>query len=297
MSNLNKFKIYSFYRFVSVNNKKKIKFEIEKFLKDKNIKGTILIADEGVNATVAGSKEILDLLIKCIKMLLKIRLISLKINKIDYLPFNKMKIRLKNEIVSLGYPNLIIGRSSGKYIHPKDWDKLTNKKKIKTIDTRNIYEIPIGRFVNTLNPLTKSFREFPNKFIDLKIDKNQEIALYCTGGIRCEKASAYLKTKGFKKIYQLEGGILNYLDYHKDKSKINNWRGECFVFDKRVSVNKNLNKGKYLQCYGCRRPITKKDLNSKNYQHGVHCHYCYFERSEEQKKRSNDRQKQIDLSK
>ena len=293
----NKMQIYSFYRFKKISNKTELKRKLDKYLQKKNCKGTILIAKEGINGSVSGEVNDLNQLLMFIKIIFKIRKLSLKKNPTTYLPFNKMKVRLKKEIVSLGFPNLNVIKSNSEYIHPKDWDKFTNQKKIKLIDTRNVYEIPIGKFENAINPLTSSFREFPKKFHDLKIDKNQEIALYCTGGIRCEKASTYLKIKGFRKVYQLKGGILNYLDYYKKRSKINKWRGECFVFDKRVSVNKNLEEGSFLQCYGCRRPLSQEDLKSKYYLRGVYCPYCCEERTDDQKKRSKDRQEQIDLFK
>tara|TARA_B100001248_G_scaffold89409_1_gene65979 strand:- start:32471 stop:33367 length:897 start_codon:yes stop_codon:yes gene_type:complete len=287
-------KIYSFYRFKKIKNKKKFKFDLDIFLKNKNIRGTILIASEGINGTISGDSKDLKSIINLIKKILNIRVLSLKINVFDHHPFSRIKVRLKNEIVTLGLKDSILKINNGKYVKPKDWDKLINSNEVKCIDTRNKYEISIGKFSNSINPGMKSFREFPEKFQKLEINKNLKIAIYCTGGIRCEKASAYLKSQGYKKVYQLEGGILNYLDEQKLINKKDNWQGECFVFDKRVTVNKNLKQGKYLQCYGCRRPIPHKMVFSENYKKGVHCPYCYLERTKEQKRKSTDRQKQID---
>ncbi len=295
MSN-DKIEIYSFYRFIEIKDKKSLKLKLDSFIANLSIKGTILIADEGINASISGNKADLKYILDYIKRVLKIRKIFLKINLINNHPFNKIKVRLKKEIVSLGIDKLSVDQKKVKYIHPKHWDNFINNNDIVCIDTRNLYEITIGNFKNSINPKTKSFREFPENFKNLKLKKEQKIAMYCTGGIRCEKASTFLKSKGFKNVYQLKGGILGYLSYNEKSSKKNNWQGECFVFDQRVTVNKKLNKGKFLQCYGCRRPISYQDTLSKNYKKGVCCTYCYDERTAEQKQRSSDRQKQIDAN-
>lgn len=286
-------KIFSFYRFKEIENKKKLKLILEKYTSKFDIKGTILIADEGINGTVSGRSNELKKLLSYVRKVIKIRKISLKINLAQIHPFNKFKIRIKKEIVSIGIPNLSVNNELSKYIKPTEWSEFIQKNNVKLIDTRNIYEIAIGKFKNAINPETKTFREFPTKFDELKIKRNENIAIYCTGGIRCEKAAAYLNQKGYKNVYQLEGGILNYLEKTKNNDKQIKWNGECFVFDKRVAVNNTLNLGRYKQCYGCRRPITLKDSKSKNYKHGVYCPYCYRERSEIQIKRSTDRQEQI----
>ena len=289
--------IYSFYRFVKIGDKERYKIMLEHFLQAQgNIKGTILIADEGINGAISGKKDDLQKIILFIKKILKVRKLSLKINNVDFLPFNRLKLRLKKEIVSLGIKNLNITKNKAKYIKPSQWDSLIKNKEVKLIDTRNNYEIPIGSFEKSINPSINSFRDFPTKFNNLKLKKNQKIAMYCTGGIRCEKASAYLKSRGYKNVYQLEGGILNYLDFKKNSLSKNSWKGECFVFDKRVTVNKKLISGKYKQCHGCRMPLSKKDISSKFYIKGVSCIYCYDNRSKEQKNKSLMRLKQIDLS-
>ena len=286
------FYVYSFYRFKNIKNKKTIKLKLEQFISNKVVKGTILIANEGVNGSISGSKGDLLNIIKFIKKLLCIKKIELKINLVDFLPFNRMKIRLKGEIVSLGKGLIDVSQKTNKFIEPNKWDSFIKQKKIKLIDLRNTYEIDIGNFRNAINPNTKNFREFPNKFKKMNIGKNDMIAMYCTGGIRCEKAAGYLNHKGYKNVYQLKGGILNYFKHVENSEK---WNGECFVFDDRVSVKQNLSKGKYSQCFGCRRPITNKDTKSKYFIKGVCCPYCYSERSNEQKRRSYQRQKQINI--
>ena len=289
--------VYTFYRFITLKDPKKSKDTINSFFKSKSIKGTILIAGEGINGSLSGSKKDLDESIKFLKSHLNIRKLIIKVNKVDFLPFNKLRIRLKKEIVSLGKGKININKYSGELVHPKYWKKIISKKNIKLIDVRNEFEISIGKFKGAMNPNTKSFREFPASLKKMNIKKSDTIAMYCTGGIRCEKASAYLKIIGYKNIFQLDGGIIKYLNYYKNDRKKNIlWEGECFVFDNRVTINKQLHKGKYLQCYGCRRPITNEETKSIFYQKGVTCPYCYSERSLAQKNKSLQRQKQKDLA-
>tara|TARA_B100001094_G_C18184376_1_gene802835 strand:- start:2675 stop:3607 length:933 start_codon:yes stop_codon:yes gene_type:complete len=287
--------IYSFYRFKNLKNIRSLKTILEKFSKNKLILGTILLANEGINGTISGTKKDLDVIITKIKQIIKIRKISLKVSKNQFIPFYRLKIRLKKEIVTIGDSSIKPEKKSGKHIPPKKWDKIVNSSKYLLIDTRNDYEVGIGSFKNSLNPKTKSFRNFPEYIKQLNIDKNYPIAMFCTGGIRCEKASSYLIKNGFKDVSQLDGGILNYLEYKKNK-KTNTWQGECFVFDNRVSVDKNLNKGLHDQCYGCRQPITKEDMKHRSYIKGVSCKYCINAKTDTKKNSSLVRQKQIDLA-
>ncbi len=287
--------IYSFYRFKNLKNIKYIKKQLVKFSKDKLILGTILIANEGINGTLSGTKKNLNLVIKELKKILKIKKLSLKIAKNQFIPFYRLKIRLKKEIVTIGNKSVKPEKISGQHIAPKDWDKIIFNKDYLIIDTRNEYEISIGTFKNAYNPKIKSFRDFPDYVKNSELDKNQAIAMFCTGGIRCEKASSYLIKKGFTDVSQLDGGILNYLEYKKNK-KINTWNGECFVFDNRVSVNKDLRKGSYDQCYGCRHPITKADMKLKSYVKGASCKYCIKDKSNKKIISSLERQRQIDVA-
>lgn len=288
-----KFYVVSFYRFIKINNKGQVKILVDDYIKLKSIRGTILLANEGLNASISGKLCDLENTITKIKKILKIRKLELKISQVSFLPFNKIKVRLKKEIVSLGKGVIDVNRNTGKKISPSKWNDIIKRNNVKLIDTRNNYEIEIGKFNGAINPGTNNFREFPQKLEKLKIKKKDKIAIYCTGGIRCEKASAYLKNKGYKNIIQLDGGILNYLKYINQNNVKSLWRGDCFVFDDRVSINHKLKKGKYYQCYGCRRPITKEDMLSPKYKKGVSCSYCFFERSDRQKMKSQTRQDQI----
>lgn len=287
------FLIYSFYRFVIINNKIDIKNKLDNFFSKKLVRGTILVSSEGINASISGYENDLNECIRLIKESLNIRKLEIKIHHTNFLPFNRIKVRLKKEIVSLGKGSINVKTNTGKIISAKKWDQVLQDKNTKIIDVRNIFEIEIGKFKNSINPKTDSFREFPAAFKKLKLNFNDKIAMYCTGGIRCEKASAYLREIGYKNVSQLQGGVINYLQNKINTNRINNWKGDCFVFDERVAINKKLAKSKYIQCYGCRRPITTKDTLSKYYKKGVTCPYCYNKRTSEQKKRSLSRQKQI----
>ena len=254
--------VYTFYRFKTLRKINEIKITINKCFTKKNIRGTILIANEGVNGSLSGTKLELDDCIKFLKKCLKIRKLDMKVNEVNFIPFNRLRIRIKKEIVTLGQGAINVNKYKGKLVPPKKWDELIQDKNTKLIDVRNEFEIDIGKFNHSNNPKTKSFRDFPSSLKKMEIKKNDSIAMYCTGGIRCEKASAYLKQKGYKNVYQLEGGIIKYLEYKKNKNSL--WKGECFVFDDRVTINKRLLKGKYFQCYGCRHPITIKEMQSKH---------------------------------
>ncbi len=293
---MNKIFVYTFYRFLKINDKKKLKKEFDKYLSGKPIRGTILIADEGINGSVSSDIENLDKLILFIKKAINIRKLDVKINNSKFVPFNRMKVRLKKEIVTLGKGDLKIEKLNEAKIHPKNWNRIISSKNTILIDVRNKFEIKIGKFKNAINPNTDSFRDFPKFVSKLKVEKNTKIAMYCTGGVRCEKASAYLKTKGYNNVLQLKGGIIEYLKYKSGSKENSMWRGDCFVFDNRVAINKKLIAGRYIQCYGCRRPLTKKDTKSCKYKKGVHCHFCFNKRSEKQIKSSESRQSQIDIN-
>ena len=287
--------IYTFYRFKKFIDIKTIKTSLNKYTKNKLILGTILLANEGVNGSISGTEEDLNEFIFLIKKVLKIKKLSIKISQNKFIPFYRLKIRLKKEIITIGDITIKPEKNAGEYVDPKKWDDIINNKKYLIIDTRNDYEVSIGSFKNAINPRTKSFRDFP-KFIEkLNIKKNQPIAMFCTGGIRCEKASSYLLKNGYKDISQLDGGILNYLEVNKN-NKNTSWKGECFVFDNRVAVNNKLNKGTYEQCYGCKYPITKQDMKLKSYKKGATCKYCINLKSRIKIQSSITRQNQIETA-
>tara|TARA_B100001057_G_scaffold485571_1_gene565463 strand:+ start:669 stop:1601 length:933 start_codon:yes stop_codon:yes gene_type:complete len=292
----NSFKVYSFYRFKKIEKIIDIKKEIVSFLSKQNIRGTILISVEGLNGSISGTKVELDNFIQYLKKKLNIRKLEIKDNNTSFLPFNKMKVKIKNEIVSFGQGRIDTIKYHGTDVNPEDWNDIILDENTKLIDVRNEFEIGIGHFNRSINPKTNSFRQFPFSLKKMKLKKDDKIAVYCTGGIRCEKASAYLKANGYKNVYQLKGGVINYFEYSKNNKKKNLWHGECFVFDQRVTIKKNLNKGKYEQCFGCRRPITKEQISSNKYKKGVHCPLCYDERSIKQKNSSLSRQTQIDIA-
>ena len=285
--------IYTFYRFKNITDIETKKTILDKYIKNKLILGTILLANEGVNGTVSGTKKDLNNFLSLIRKVLKITKMSIKISQNAFIPFYRLKIRLKKEIVTIGDKTIKPEKITGKHIDPVKWDKIIHNKKYLIIDTRNDYEVTIGSFKNAINPKTKSFRDFP-KFIEkLDIKKNQPIAMFCTGGIRCEKASSYLLKNGYKDISQLDGGILNYLEVKKN-IKSSSWTGECFVFDNRVAINKKLEEGSYEQCYGCRHPITKQDIKLKSYKKGATCKYCIKVKTSQKILSSSVRQGQID---
>ena len=286
--------VYTFYRFKSIKNINKIKYELEMNLKRFNtIKGTILIANEGINGSLAGIDKEIKIVLKKIKFILGIRNLSLKVNQSEFIPFYKLKVRIKNEIVTLGIKGIDVTKKTGNFIITSNWDKLLLNKKIITLDVRNKYERKIGYFKNSKNIEMSNFKEFPKKIKELNLDKKSKIAMYCTGGIRCEKASSYLLSIGYTNVMQLDGGIINYLNTKKKKSS---WNGECFVFDNRVSVNSELEQGNYRQCHGCRSPLSRKDVNSSKYQKGVSCPNCYDKKSNNQKRRYAIRQSQINAA-
>ena len=292
----NNIAIYSFYRFVDINNVNFVKNVLKKKLDKEIIRGTILISKEGINGSISGFERDSLQSIKTIKKVLNIRKLSLKINYNKFVPFYRLKIKIKKEIVSLGRGNVSMNLITGKFIDPKDWHGVLNDSNIKIIDTRNQYEIGIGKFKNSININMKSFRDFPKQINKTKLKKTDTIAMYCTGGIRCEKASSYLINEGFKNILQLNGGILNYLDFIKKTKSESLWKGECFVFDNRVAVNHNLEIGSFDQCHGCRHPITNEHKKSKYFIKGVCCPKCYDQRSEKQLNKSTTRQEQINIA-
>ena len=296
---MNNICIISFYKFVTILDLEELKIQIENICSMFETKGTILIAPEGINGTIEGSKNNIKKFLETLKNNKKFSDI---IPKYSYSPkdsFNRMKVRLKKEIVTIGNTEVNPNKYIGKYIEPNDWNELISDPNTILIDTRNEYEVAIGTFKGAINPKTKSFRDLPN-WIKNNLEneddnyKDKKIAMFCTGGIRCEKSTSYLVQKGFTNVSHLKGGILKYLENIPKKKSL--WDGECFVFDQRVSVAEELKPGSYLMCHGCRMPLKPEDTKLKSYIHGVSCKYCHNKKSAESKKRYADRQKQINLA-
>ena len=296
---LDKYIISTFYKFLVLENYKELKIKFDKSLSKTNIKGTILFANEGVNGTIAGSESDLKKFFLYMDKFSQFKDINPKFSSNNKNPFLRMKVRLKKEIVTIGIPEVSPSNLVGKYLNVEEWNEFLNESDSMIIDTRNDYEVSIGTFKNSINPKIKSFRNFPNwvqkNLIDKKVSKKSKIGMFCTGGIRCEKSTSYLKQLGFENVFHLDGGILKYLE--NVKSDENEWKGECFVFDYRVSLNDSLEKGEYDMCYACRMPLSKENKKNKHYLKGQSCEYCYDQTTIKQKKRFNEREKQIKLSK
>jgi len=291
--------VAALYKFSSISKPKELQDEIRSQLKELSIYGTVLVGEEGLNGTIAGTHKKINEAVKYIKSIQGFSNLDIKFSQSQENPFVRLKVKLKKEIVTIGDESINPNHKVGDYIDPQDWNDLISDKNTILIDTRNNYECSIGTFKNAINPNTVKFREFPEwiedqNFSDDEKDK-KNFAMFCTGGIRCEKASSFMKERGFKNVNHLKGGILNY--FEKIDASISLWEGECFVFDDRVSVKHDLSVGTYDMCHGCRMPITEKDKKNNKYIRGVACPACFDNTSEEQKNRYMSRQKQVDLAK
>lgn len=287
--------VCALYRFVDLANYEEIQTPLLNILNANQVKGTLLLASEGINGTIAGNQEGIDNVLNWLKFDPRLADLTAKFSFDTENPFYRTKVKLKKEIVTMGIQGIDPNRVVGTYVKPKDWNALISDPEVLLVDTRNDYEISIGTFENAIDPKTTNFREFP-KYVKENLDpaKHKKVAMFCTGGIRCEKSTAYLKEQGFDEVYHLEGGVLKYLEEVPEEETM--WKGECFVFDNRVSVNHQLEKGQYDQCHGCRLPITEEDKKSEKYMQGVSCHQCHDSLSEQQKLRFLEREKQIRLS-
>ncbi|MDA8920470.1 rhodanese-related sulfurtransferase [Porticoccaceae bacterium] len=284
------------YKFVALPNYGSIRHPLLKVMTDNQVYGTLLLAAEGINGTISGTRENIDSVLHWIGQQPGLENIDTKESFDDEIPFYRTKVKLRKEIVTMGVEGIDPRQVVGTYVKPEDWNDLISDPDVLVVDTRNDYEVQIGTFKNAIDPKTTSFREFP-EWANNNIDRasNKKIAMFCTGGIRCEKSTAYMKEQGFDQVYHLEGGILKYLEkVPKDQSL---WQGECFVFDNRVAVDQDLKRGSYDQCHACRMPITEQEKNLDSYQEGLSCHHCYGILSEEQKQRFAQRQKQVQLAK
>lgn len=287
--------VAALYHFTRFPAPEALQAPLQKVCDDVGVKGSLLLANEGINGTIAGTRNGINTVLAAIRALPGCDEFEHKESTASTLPFNRMKVRLKKEIVTMGQPDVDPTLSVGNYIAPEDWNELIGQEDVVLIDTRNDYEVAIGTFENAIDPKTTSFSEFPQWWQDNK-DRfhNKRVAMFCTGGIRCEKSTNYLLGQGVADVFHLKGGILKYLeDVPKSDST---WDGECFVFDARVSVGHGLKEGPYHLCYACRRPISDDDLSRPEYEKGVSCHQCIDENTEERRTRFRERQKQVRLS-
>ena len=288
--------VVALYKFVTLNDFETLKPTILDQLLSRDIRGTLLLALEGINGTISGDKQQLTEFLEWLIQDARFDGIDYKFSYHLEQPFNRTKVKLKKEIVTMGIDNIDPNNVVGTYVDASEWNELISDPDTLLIDTRNSYEVNIGTFENAINPNTETFREFPS-YVDKNLDpaKHKKVAMCCTGGIRCEKASAFMKERGFDEVFHLKGGILKYLESVDESDTM--WNGECFVFDERVAVNHQLEKGQYDQCHACRHPITASDKESHEYIAGVSCPRCYESVTPEQKQRFKEREKQVQLAK
>lgn len=288
--------VVSFYRFFDLPDPRAVREELQSLCEQHALLGTVLIANEGFNGTVAGRRTAIDAVLCRLRELAGIDDdLDARWTEAYEPPFRRMRVRVKKEIVSLGRPDILPHRNTGKHVAPARWNALLEDPNVLVIDTRNHYEFEVGTFPGALDPGNDSFREFPEFAKELAAtSKDQPLAMFCTGGIRCEKASALMLELGFDEVYQLQGGILNYLE--NVPAKDNRWNGECFVFDTRVAVDRDLAEGGYVQCHACRRPLSSEDLASPDYREGVSCPKCVNDTDEDRRARLEERRKQVLLA-
>ncbi|MEX0901508.1 MAG: rhodanese-related sulfurtransferase [Pseudohongiellaceae bacterium] len=287
--------VAALYRFTSFPDYRDFRKPLLDRMTDNEVRGTILLAPEGINGTIAGSRQGVDTVLAWLRRDRRFSGLQSRESLTTGNPFYRSKVKLKREIVTLGVAGIDPSGSVGTYVKPGDWNALISDPDVTVIDTRNEYEVRIGTFKGAANPGTGSFREFPAYVRQhLDPDRQRKVAMFCTGGIRCEKSTAYLKQLGFGEVYHLEGGILNYLEQVPEEKSL--WQGECFVFDNRVTVNHSLEKGCYDQCHACRMPITDEDKNSEMYQKGISCPHCFDKHDHRQVRRYAERERQMELA-
>ena len=288
--------VVSFYRFTDVDQPDAVRGRLQVLCEQNDLSGTILVAAEGVNGTLAGTAENIQSVFTWIEERLALEEpIEGRWTEADAAPFRRMRVKVKKEIVTLGRPDIRPDKVTGKHLNPDEWNQLISDPETLVIDTRNQYEFEVGTFENAVDPETDSFREFPDYARQLAAsDTDRKLAMFCTGGIRCEKATALMLELGFSEVYQLQGGILKYLEDVDDDNNL--WRGECFVFDTRVAVDRDRAEGGYVQCHACRRPLSSEDLASPQYREGVSCPKCVDSLDDERAARLEERRRQVELA-
>lgn len=293
---MTQFVVSALYKFVTLDDFESIRKPLLNLMEKHHVKGTLLLAKEGINGTIAGDRKGIDSLLAWLRSDPRFADLETKESYEQEMPFYRSKVKLKKEIVTMGIDGIDPKKIVGTYVKPQDWNELISDPEVLLIDTRNDYEVNIGAFKGAINPNTETFREFPD-YVKSQLDpkKHKKVAMYCTGGIRCEKSTAFLKEQGFEDVYHLQGGVLKYLEDIPVEQSL--WQGECFVFDNRVAVNHAMEKGQYDQCFACRYPITEKDKESEQYQAGVSCPNCFDKVSEKQLQRFQEREKQVKIAK
>ncbi|MER9329546.1 rhodanese-related sulfurtransferase [Mesorhizobium sp. M0488] len=288
-------RVAALYRFARLDAFEELRTPLAAFCCGRGIKGTLLLAHEGINGTVAGSEADIAALIEHLETIEGLAGLEVKYSGAAAMPFHRMKVRLKREIVTMGVGDIDPATSAGTYVAPADWNALISQPETIVIDTRNAYEVSIGTFKGAIDPATASFREFPAWVEAHRAElEGRKIAMFCTGGIRCEKATAYVKSLGFEDVVHLKGGILRYLEDVPAEQSL--WQGECFVFDERVSVSHGLAEGDAELCRACRHPLTLGDLTSPKFAAGVSCPHCFDARSDADRQRYAERQRQVELA-
>ena len=288
-------KVAAFYRFVPLENIERLQREISSICKESGLLGTILLAREGINGTIAGTVDDIDNLFVFLGQYPGLADLGRKVSYCNRNPFYRMKVRLKKEIVTLGVEGVDPGKDVGEYVTPELWNDLISQPDVRLVDTRNDYEVGLGTFAGAENPETRSFRDFPAWVeANLDTDKDQKVAMFCTGGIRCEKSTALLKELGYKNVYHLEGGILNYLETIPSDESM--WQGDCFVFDNRVTVDHDLTEGRYELCPACRMPLSEEDRESPQFEKNVSCPRCFDRLTPERRASLEERGRQIELA-
>jgi UPF0176 protein len=288
--------VVSFYRFTDIDNPETLCADLRALCDRAQLLGTVLVAKEGFNGTLAGEADAVRRIFDWLGQHLSFdEPLEARWTEASTAPFRRMRVRVKNEIVTLGRPDILPQRNTGRHVAPRDWNRLVDDDATLLIDTRNHYEVEVGSFPRAMDPGTDSFREFPAFAKTLSDEhKSRPVAMFCTGGIRCEKAAALMLELGFREVYQLEGGILNYLEQVEPSD--NRWSGECFVFDSRVAVDRDLAEGGYVQCHSCRRPLSNEDLASPDYREGVSCPRCIHELEADRAARLEERRRQVALA-
>lgn len=287
--------VAALYKFVSLPDYEDLQQPLLSCCRENDVMGTILLASEGINGTIAGPPEGIRNVLGFLRSDERMTDLVHKESWSEESPFYRMKVRLKREIVTMGVPDIDPNETVGTYVDAQEWNDLISDPNVVLVDARNDYEVAIGTFKGAIDPHTKSFRELPDWLRGQFADRaNTKVAMFCTGGIRCEKSTAFLRSEGFDDVYHLRGGILKYLETVPEDESL--WEGECFVFDQRVAVKHGLEQGSYDQCFACRMPISEEEMQSEQYVKGVSCPHCYDEHSDERKERFADRQKQIDLA-